>query len=84
MKKEADVWFPGALHKKQLPLHGFQLPLLEKKTPMQRFQKPLHEKNWPCIVLRATANGAHDQKVMRYDLLVMNPSSYPSLRTANY
>jgi len=45
MKKETDVWFPGALHEKQLPLRGFQLPLQEKKTPLQRFQNPLHGKN---------------------------------------
>jgi hypothetical protein len=42
-----------------------------KKKPLQAFQRPLHGKNDRCIVFRPPAIGAHDQKIVRYDLLVM-------------
>jgi len=76
--------FQEPLHESKRALREFQLPLQEKEKPLQRFQEPLLEKNCHCIAGKDTANVADDQKVMRYDLLVMKRSSYPLLRNAKY
>jgi hypothetical protein len=76
--------FREPLHEKKLPLRGIQLYLREKKTSRQHFQKPVHEKKPYLHRFEGPANEAHDQKVMRYDLLVMKRRSNLSHRTANY
>jgi len=76
--------FQEPLHESKRALREFQLPLQEKEKPLQRFQEPLLEKNCHCIAGKDTANVADDQKVMRYDLLVMNRCPCSSLRTASY
>ena len=62
----------------------FSCPCWKKRHLCKVSKAPARKKTSPCIVWRASANRAHDQKVMRYDLLVMKRVRIPALRTANY